>query len=113
MAAWPLGLYMAKVYRGQPTFLSPVMRPVERGMYRLLGVSETDDQPWTGYLLSVLAITAVGTGLSYLLLRLQDHLPLNPQGFSSPGADVALNTAVSFVTNTSWQSYAGEQTMSY
>jgi potassium-transporting ATPase potassium-binding subunit len=113
MAAWPLGLYMAKVYRGQPTFLSPVMRPVERGLYRLLGVSETDDQPWTGYLVSVLAITAVGTGLSYLLLRLQDHLPLNPQGFSSPGADLALNTAVSFVTNTSWQSYAGEQTMSY
>lgn len=112
-AAWPLGLYMARVYRGQPTFLSPVMRPVERGLYRLVGVRETDDQPWTGYLLSVLAITAVSTGLSYLQLRVQDHLPLNPQGLPAAAADLALNTAVSFATNTSWQTYSGEQTMSH
>ena len=69
--------------------LSRSTQPVERGLYRLVGVSETDDQPWIGYLLSVLEITAVGPGVSYLLLCLQDHLPLNPQGLSVPGADLA------------------------
>ena len=78
-----------------------------------MGVRETDDQPWTAYVLSVLAITTVSTGLSYALLRTQDHLPLNPQGFRAAAGDLALNTAVSFATNTSWQSYAAEQTMSY
>jgi K+-transporting ATPase ATPase A chain len=113
LLAWPLGFYLARVYGGRPTLLSPVLRPVERGVYRLAGVSETEDQRWTTYLFGALAISAVSTLLTYLLLRLQDHLPLNPQGFAAPRADLSLNTAVSFATNTSWQSYAGEQTMSY
>ena len=113
LLAWPLGLFLASVYQGRPTFLSPLMRPIERGFLRLIGVRETDDQRWYGYLFSALALTLVSTLVSYLLLRLQDRLPLNPQGLPAPAPDLSLNTAVSFATNTSWQNYAGEQTMSY
>ena len=113
LAAWPLGIYMARVFSAERTFLSRMAGPAERGLYRLTGITEADDQHWAGYLVSVLAVTLVGTLISYALLRSQNHLPLNPQGFAAPAADLSLNTAISFATNTSWQNYAGEQTLSY
>jgi len=112
----PLGAYMANVYTGEKTFLSPVLRPVERLLYKLFGVDETnDDQPWTQYALSLITFSLIGFALSYTLLRLQGVLPLNPQGFGAKQmpADLAFNTAVSFVTNTNWQSYAPDYTLSY
>jgi K+-transporting ATPase ATPase A chain len=113
IGAWFLGLYMVKVFSGQRTFMSPVLRPLERGSYWLMGVKEDEEQSWVRYTLSVLVVSAVSFLFTYLILRLQDRLPLNPMGFGPVAPDLALNTAISFTTNTNWQNYTGETTMSY
>jgi K+-transporting ATPase ATPase A chain len=112
----PLGAYMAQVYSGEKTFLSPLLRPIERLLYKFFGVdAEKDDQPWTQYAASLLAFSIVGLVLTYGLLRLQGVLPFNPQGYGTKQMppDLAFNTAASFVTNTNWQSYAPDYTLSY
>ena len=111
--AWPLGLYLAQVYDGGRTWLSPVLAPVERGFYTAAGIRPEAGQHWTRYALSVLAFSLASFLLLYAVLRLQDHLPFNPQGFGPLSPDLAFNTAVSFMTNTNWQAYGGETTMSY
>ena len=111
--AWPLGLYLAQVYEGGRTWLSPVLAPVERGFYAAAGIRPEAGQHWTRYALSVLAFSLASFLLLYAVLRLQDHLPFNPQGFGPLSPDLAFNTAVSFMTNTNWQAYGGETTMSY
>ncbi len=112
LTAIPIGRFMARVYAGERTFLSPILGPVERGLYRLAGVDPGRDQGWVAYTLSMLAFNAAGFLLLFGILRLQGLLPLNPQGFAGVSADLAFNTAVSFVTNTNWQAYGGETTMS-
>ncbi|HEV3096925.1 MAG TPA: potassium-transporting ATPase subunit KdpA [Candidatus Dormibacteraeota bacterium] len=113
VAAWYLGGFMVKVFTGGRTFMHPVLRPVEVGFYRLSGIKEDQEQSWVLYTVAMLAVQVVSFVLTYLILRLQDHLPLNPMGFSGVAPDLAWNTTVSFVTNTNWQNYPGEQTMSY
>ena len=109
----PLGLFMAKVFSGERTFLSPVLGPVERGFYSLAGVDPKKEQGWLAYAFSVIAFSVMGLVSLYAILRLQAYLPYNPQGFPGVAPDLAFNTAVSFVTNTNWQSYGGETTMSH
>jgi K+-transporting ATPase ATPase A chain len=109
----PLGGYMTRVFNGERTLLAPVLRPVEIGLYRLCGVRETEEQHWIGYGLAMLLLSLAGFLSLYALQRLQSLLPFNPQGMSAVGTDLAFNTSVSFVTNTNWQSYAPESTMSY
>ena len=109
----PLGGFLARLYSGERTLLHPALAPVERGFYRLAGVRPEQDQSWLAYALAMLAFNLVGFLVVYAALRLQGALPLNPQGFAGLAPDLALNTAVSFVTNTDWQSYGGESTMSY
>ena len=104
LAAIPLGAFMARVYAGKRTFLSPVLGPVERGFYALAGVNPEREQSWRGYALAMLLFNAAGFALLYAILRLQGLLPFNPQGFDGLSPDLAFNTAVSFVTNTNWQS---------
>jgi K+-transporting ATPase ATPase A chain len=113
VGAWFLGGYMLKVFKGERVFLSPAIRPVERLTYKVIGVDEEHEQNWVGYLVAMLALTVIGLVFTFLILRFQDHLPLNPQGFPGVPADLAFNTAVSFATNTNWQNYTGETTMSY
>jgi K+-transporting ATPase ATPase A chain len=113
LTAIPLGAFMARVYAGKPTFLSPVFGLVERGFYALAGVDPTREQGWRSYALAMLLFNAAGFALLYGILRFQGFLPLNPQGFAALSPDLAFNTAVSFVTNTNWQSYGGETTMSH
>lgn len=109
----PLGLFMARVYSGQRTFLDPLLGGVERLLYRAAGIAPAAEMSWTGYALALLAFNLLGLLVVYLLQRLQGFLPLNPShlGAVSPGS--AFNTAVSFVTNTNWQGYSGETTLSY
>jgi potassium-transporting ATPase potassium-binding subunit len=109
----PLGLYMARVFNGERTFLDPILRPVERFIYRLSGIDPGQEQHWTTYTAAMLIFNLAGFVLLYALQRLQYVLPLNPQDFGPPSPDSAFNTAVSFTSNTNWQSYAGESTMSY
>jgi len=109
----PLGGYLTRVMTGERTLLSPVLGPVERGFYRLAGVNPGTEQHWTAYALAMLVFSLAGFALLYALMRLQDVLPLNPQGFGAVPDHLAFNTAISFVTNTNWQSYAGETTMSH
>ena len=109
----PLGLYMARVFNGERTFLDPVLRPVERLIYKVSGVDPRHEQHWTTYTAAMLLFNLAGFVLLYAVQRLQHVLPLNPQGFGPPSPDSAFNTAVSFTSNTNWQSYAGESTMSY
>jgi potassium-transporting ATPase potassium-binding subunit len=109
----PLGLYMARVFSGERTILSPVLGRVERDLYRVSGINPDKEQSWLGYTLAMLAFSLAGFLALYAMLRLQAYLPLNPQGFPGVPADLAFNTAVSFVTNTNWQNYAGETTMSH
>jgi potassium-transporting ATPase potassium-binding subunit len=109
----PLGLYMARVFNGERTFLDPVLRPVERLLYRISGVDPRQEQHWTSYTAAMLLFNLAGMVLLYALQRLQHALPLNPQNFDPPSAHSAFNTAASFTSNTNWQSYAGESTMSY
>ena len=109
----PLGLYMTKVFNGERTWLSPVLRPVERLFYAASGVRENEDQHWLAYAFGMLLFNAAGFFLLYAILRLQAWLPLNPQSFGNLAPDLAFNTAISFTTNTNWQNYVGEATMSY
>lgn len=109
---WPLGIYMARVWAREKTPLDLVLKPVEAGFYAALGIDRNRGQGWLGYAGAVLAFSAVGFVLLYLQLRFQNLLPLNPQGFDGLSPHLAFNTAVSFVTNTNWQSYGGETTMS-
>src|SRR5215471_14609121 len=109
----PLGRFMARVFEGEWTFLTPVLGPIERGLYRISGVDETREQTWIAYTLAMLLFNAAGFVLVYAILRLQAYLPLNPAGMSAVAPDLAFNTAVSFTTNTNWQNYGGESTMSY
>ena len=108
----PFGFYMTRVFVGEWTPLSPLLRPVERLVYRSCGVKEGEEQSWRLYAISIVLFGAVGFVTLYVLQRLQWYLPLNPQG--QPGVEpVAFNTGVSFVTNTNWQSYVPETTMGY
>jgi K+-transporting ATPase ATPase A chain len=109
----PLGGFMARVFNRERTFLDPVMRPVERLLYRVTLVDENHDMRWTEYAFAMLLFSGVSMLLLYLNLRLQQYLPLNPQKFGAVGVDLAFNTAASFTTNTNWQNYGGEATMSY
>jgi K+-transporting ATPase ATPase A chain len=109
----PLGGYMTRVFAGERTPLSPVLRPVERVLYRLSGVDEAAEQHWVSYAIAALAFTFAGFLSLYALQRLQAMLPFNPAGQSAVGPDLAFNTSVSFITNTNWQSYVPETTMSY
>ncbi len=108
---WPIGLYMSRVWNGEKTWLDPVLRPVEGVFYKAAGVDPKRSQGWLGYAGALLAFNAAGFIVLYALLRLQGGLPLNPQGFAGVSPHLAFNTAVSFVTNTNWQSYGGETTM--
>jgi K+-transporting ATPase ATPase A chain len=109
----PIGLFMAKVFEGERTWLSPVFVPVERFIYRIGGIREDEEMPWYAYMFAVLVFSAVGFAWLYLLLRTQAWLPFNPQHLANVSPDLAWNTAVSFTTNTNWQFYSGESTMSY
>jgi K+-transporting ATPase ATPase A chain len=109
----PLGRYMARVFEGERTFLSPVLRPVEIFLYRIAGVDETREQHWITYTVAMLLFNAAGFALLYAILRFQAELPLNPAGMSAVTPDLTFNTAVSFTTNTNWQNYGGESTLSY
>jgi K+-transporting ATPase ATPase A chain len=118
----PLGLYMARVFEGERTFLHPLLRPLEQLIYKLCGIRETSEQRWTQYSASVIAFSLMGFLFVYAIQRFQGLLPLNPMHFSTGHApsyatpmtpDLAFNTAVSFMTNTNWQAYGGEQTLSY
>jgi len=109
----PLGGYMQRVFNGESTPLSPMLRPVEAMLYRAAGTGEDREQGWFDYAMAFLMFHLPGLVLLYLLLRLQDRLPLNPAGMPPLPPDLALNTAVSFATNTSWQSYGGETTLGY
>lgn len=109
----PLGWFMTRVFDGRPTLLSPVLRPVERLAYRLSGVDATREQHWTAYAASMLLFNLLGVLLLYAVQRLQALPLLNPQHMGAVPPDLAFNTAVSFVSNTNWQAYAGESTMSY
>jgi K+-transporting ATPase ATPase A chain len=114
LLAWPLGLYMARVFSDERTWLTPVLAPVERALYGLAGVGrDPAGQHWTRYALAVLAFNLVGWLFLYAVLRLQHVLPWNPEGMAPMAPDLAFNTAVSFVTNTNWQAYGGEATLSY
>jgi K+-transporting ATPase ATPase A chain len=109
----PLGGYMTRVFSGERTPLSPVLRPLERGLYRLSGVDDTQEQHWVTYAIAMLAFTFAGFVVLYALQRLQVVLPFNPQKLDAVSPDLAFNTSVSFITNTNWQSYVPETTMSY
>jgi len=109
----PLGAYMARVFEGERTFLTPVLAPIERLIYRICRVDAAKEMSAASYLLATLAFSLVGLAYLYVLLRTQKWLPLNPQGFDNLSADNAWNVAVSFTTNTNWQFYSGESTMSY
>ena len=113
VGAWFVGPYLHRIFTGERVFLSPVVRPVERGFYWLSGVKEDREQSWVRYLVAMLVVQVVSLVFSYLIFRIQDHLPLNPMGLGPVAPDLAFNTAVSFTTNTNWQNYTGEQTMSY
>src|SRR6185437_229804 len=109
----PLGRFMASVFQGERTFLTPVLGPLERGLYRVAGVDETREQTWITYTVAMLLFNAAGFLCVYALMRLQSFLPLNPAGMSAVAPDLTFNTAVSFATNTNWQNYGGESTLSY
>jgi len=118
----PLGAFMHRVFEGERTFLHPVFRPLERLIYLVGGVREDEEQSWVRYSASMISLSIFSFLFVYLLQRFQGHLPLNPMGFSTPKApsfatpmtpDLAFNTAVSFITNTNWQSYSPDTTMSY
>jgi K+-transporting ATPase ATPase A chain len=112
-ATQPLGRYMAALFSGQKTLLSPIMRPIERLIYVICGVREDSEHSWKSYAGHLLLFALIGTITTYAILRLQAYLPLNPQGLVGVPADLAMNTAISFNTNTDWQAYSGENTLSY
>jgi potassium-transporting ATPase potassium-binding subunit len=110
----PLGVFMTRVFKREKTFMDPVLRPVERLLYRVTGVDENHEMRWTEYAIAMLLFSLVSMVVLYLMERLQGYLPFNPQKFGAvTPAHVAFNTAASFTTNTNWQAYSGETTMSY
>ncbi len=109
----PLGAYMTRVFDGERTFLSPVLRPVEVALYRVAGIDEGREQHWLTYTVAMLFFHVGGFLFLYVLMRFQEFLPLNPQGMTAVAPDLAFNTSVSFISNTNWQNYGGESTMSY
>ncbi|MEZ4590624.1 MAG: potassium-transporting ATPase subunit KdpA [Chloroflexota bacterium] len=113
LLAWPLGVTMARIYQGELSWLLRPFRPLERLFYRLAGIDENQEMTWQQYALALLLFNAAGFLVVYLLLRLQGWLPLNPDGLTAVSPELALNTAVSFASNTNWQFYGGETTMSY
>lgn len=113
LLAYPLGSFIKKVMAGEATFLSRVLAPIERGIYKLAGVDAQAEMGWKSYAIALLAFNFLGTLALYALQRAQEFLPFNPQHFAGVSADSSLNTAVSFVANTNWQGYGGESTMSY
>ena len=113
LIARPVGLYLAAVYGGERTWLTPVLQPVENSFYTAAGVKVGDEQSWRGYAAALVMFSFVSVLLLFAILRFQHVLPFNPQGFEGVPSGVAMNTAVSFVTNTNWQAYGGETTMSH
>src|SRR5215469_179863 len=118
----PVGVFMTRLFQGERTFLHPLLRPLEKLTYRLCGIQEDTEQRWTQYAASLIAFSLVSAVFAYLIQRLQGVLPLNPMHFGTSRApagatamtpDLAFNTAMSFVTNTNWQNYGGESTLSY
>jgi potassium-transporting ATPase potassium-binding subunit len=109
----PLGWYMTRVFSGERTFLSPVVGPVEGFLYKVAGVDSRSEQDWLRYTVSMLIFHIGGFLILYAVLRLQGVLPFNPQGMTAVAPDLSFNTAISFITNTNWQNYGGETTMSY
>src|ERR1700754_242480 len=109
----PLGWYMTRVFNGERTFLSPILRPVEVSLYWISGVDEKREQHWLTYAIAMLLFNAACFLLLYATLRLQQYFPFNPADMSAMGEELAFNTAVSFTTNTNWQNYGGESTLSY
>src|SRR5438132_3530962 len=110
----PMGVFMTRVFNRERTFMDPVLRPLERLLYRVTGVDENHEMRWTEYAISMLLFSLVSMVVLYAIERLQGHLPFNPQklGAVNPSA-LAFNTAASFTTNTNWQNYSGETTMTY
>jgi K+-transporting ATPase ATPase A chain len=111
--AWPVGVYMARVYQGERTIFDPLFRPIERLIYRAAGVQAPDETNWKTYAIAMMLFNMLGLLVVYVLQRLQSSLPLNPQGLGAVTTHSSWNTAVSFATNTNWQGYGGEVTMSY
>src|SRR5215813_14028650 len=109
----PMGIFMAKVFSRERTWLDPVLRPIEKLIYKLTGVNEDHEMRWTEYSIAMLLFSAVSMLVLYLLQRVQHGLPFNPQKMANVAPDLAFNTAASFTTNTNWQFYSGENTMSY
>jgi potassium-transporting ATPase potassium-binding subunit len=109
----PMGVFMARVFSRERTWLDPIMRPLERLLYKLTGVDENREMRWTEYSIAMLLFSGVSMVVLYMLERMQQWLPLNPQKFAAVPPELAFNTAASFTTNTNWQFYTGEQTMSY
>jgi K+-transporting ATPase ATPase A chain len=113
LLAKPMGLYMTRVFERRRTWLDPVLLPCERLLYRLTGIDPNEEMRWTTYAVAMLIFTAATVFLTYIIERLQGHLPFNPQHLAAVAPDLALNTAISFSTNTNWQAYTPETTMSY
>ena len=113
MVTAPLGRFMTRVFNRERTWLDPVLRPFERLIYRATAVDETREMRWTEYAVAMLLFSVVSMTVLYVMQRIQQWLPLNPQGFAAVPPDLAFNTAASFSTNTNWQAYSGESTMSY
>lgn len=111
--AWPLGKYMARVFTGKKTFITPIVRPIENFIYKICNIDEKREMNWKEYAIAFTIFNTVMLTALFLLQEIQAFLPLNPQGFPPVRWDTALNTAISFMTNTNWQAYAGENTMSY
>ena len=109
----PLGTFMARAYQGEHTFLDPVLKPAEKFLYRLFGIRPDDDMNWKTYAMAFLIFNVLGLVVVYVLQRVQSFLPLNPAGLGAVAPDLAFNTAVSFASNTNWQAYGGETTLSY
>src|SRR5271169_3762531 len=109
----PLGAYMTKVFNGERTFLSPILRPVEIAIYKIAGVDERNEQHAVTYTVGMLLFHVGGFLILYVLMRVQGFLPFNPAEQSAVAEDLSFNTAISFITNTNWQNYGGESTMSY
>jgi K+-transporting ATPase ATPase A chain len=111
--AYPLGTYMARVLEGGRTFLHPILGPLERGLYRLMGIHQDDEMGWKAYAWSITLIKLLGLAAVFLLMKTQAALPLNPEHQGNVATGLSFNTAVSFITNTNWQAYSGETTLSY
>src|SRR2546430_1386796 len=109
----PIGVFMSRVFNREKTFLDPILRPVEKLVYRLSGIDEKREMRWTEYAIAMLLFNGVSMALLYLMERTQKWLPFNPQRFPNVQPGLAFGTAASFTTNTNWQAYSGESTMSY